>query len=400
MEKIEGEPSGGAGLPRPASLNLQGTKNQDAASGDVVPVVFVTPEMLAAIGQSLATGEALPAGFLQAAGPPEISPAGKVKSWGPKKYGLLLLTTGACLVSGICYSHHCQTHENHKHSEARNFSCQTKGDRRKSAPPAAESQCEPHGPLGNAESGNVDAGTAREDARPTGGSLGVSLPSAGVKAEIENLLAEIQQPPWLDEIRGMLAEIRSGVVGRPMGPPPVLANEMVKAGDFWDVTFNGFRTFHLRRTLGLEYLDYLLHRPCQSIRAFDLELAINPDKGQARDPNSIQKAVDSQTKREAREELQVLQAELEEAAAQGLIAKVNRLQGEIAKLMAVVGSNRLLDSDTGERARNNVRKAIDKVVKKLRKGGVAERAFAQHITQYVSLGYNIAYNPPEGCRWA
>jgi len=133
---------------------------------------------------------------------------------------------------------------------------------------------------------------------------------------------------------------------------------------------------------------------------FDLELAINPDKGQARDPNSIQKAVDSQTKREAREELQVLQAELEEAAAQGLIAKVNRLQGEIAKLMAVVGSNRLLDSDTGERARNNVRKAIDKVVKKLRKGGVAERAFAQHITQYVSLGYNIAYNPPEGCRWA
>ncbi len=202
-------------------------------------------------------------------------------------------------------------------------------------------------------------------------------------------------------LRGLEEKIDcGGVVIRSKGRARATVRFLFRpAGSMCDVVFDGSTGFHVKNTDGAKYLDYLLHRPNQAIRAFDLEQAVKPDKGQARDHNSIQKTVDSQTKREAREEMQELQAELEDAEAQGIISKVKRLQGEIAKLKAVVDNNSLLDSDTGERARDNVRKAISKVVANLRKGGKVEQSFAQHITQFISLGYDIAYNQPKGNCW-
>jgi len=172
-----------------------------------------------------------------------------------------------------------------------------------------------------------------------------------------------------------------------------------QAGSSCDVVFQGSTVFHLRNTDGAKYLDHLLHHANKPIRAFELELTVKPEKAAARTETSIQTTTDAQTRREARQELAELMAELEEAEADGHTAKAQRLKAEIERVRAITGAQSLLGGDTGERARDNVRKAIKKVVKNLRKGGKTEQAFGQHIARFLSLGYEVAYNQPEGVSW-
>ena len=181
--------------------------------------------------------------------------------------------------------------------------------------------------------------------------------------------------------------------------PPAARNLFMKAGSVWRVVFDGCPEFHIEDTLGAKYLDYLVHQPNQPIRAFALEQEIRPEKAEVREGNSIQKTVDAQTKREARQELVVLNEELEEAEADGHEAKAERLRGEMAKIQSVAGNESLLGGDTGERARDNVRKTINKVIAKLRKGSKGEQALGVHLQRFVSLGYEVEYNQPESVRW-
>ncbi len=172
-----------------------------------------------------------------------------------------------------------------------------------------------------------------------------------------------------------------------------------QAGSVCAVIFEGGAEFHIPNTDGAKYLDHLLHRPNESIRAFDLELAVKPYKGEVRESNSVQAAADARMQREARAELLELEAELAEAEAAGLTEKVVRLSREIAQIKKVAGTTALLSGDTGERARDNVRKAIGKVIARLRKGGAAEQALARHLTQSISLGYDVVYTQPAGKIW-
>ena len=427
MENTDGESSGGGGRPCPPLLNKQGLTGPGTES------IAVLPNELAAVQSFIA--EVVASGLAAtSAGPPPPLPAWKVSMIRAVGNVLLTMMAGSVAFADVTHpSQHNNMDGGHKTVQAQASGRRedgggvlTDGQSLQTATGSLQTATGGGGHQGNMPKADLEKSPQE---RPKGA---VRADGIGHQSPVDQFLA-VEQLAGLtasmEDVKGMLAQLCAGVAGMAMGPPAAVkanrqpvgrdkadlkperprvlpdrakatGNVFCRAGSHWDVTFDGGRTIHLRHTLGVEYLSYLLHRPGQSMRAFDLELAINPDKGQARDPNSIQKTVDPQTKREARKELQELQSELEEAEAQGLVAKVKRLQGEIAKLEAVVGSTRLLDADTGERARNNVRKAIDKVVKNLRKGGSAEQALAQHITQFVSLGYNIAYNPPEGCRWA
>ncbi len=171
------------------------------------------------------------------------------------------------------------------------------------------------------------------------------------------------------------------------------------AGSVCDIVFNGSEVFHLNNTDGAKYLDYLLHHPRKVVRAFDLEVMVKPEKATVREDNSIQTTVDAQAKREARQELAALKGELEDAEANDQTAQVQRLKSEIATLEAAARNNSLLDGDTGERARDNVRKAINKVKVNLRKGNKEEKAFGVHVGQFVLLGYDVIYNQPENMSW-
>jgi len=170
-------------------------------------------------------------------------------------------------------------------------------------------------------------------------------------------------------------------------------------GSVCAVRFDGGARFHIPNTDGVKYLNHLLHHPNEVIRAFDLEVAVKPFKADARETNSVQLAADARTLREARAELVELAIELAEAEAEGNTERANGLEAEIDRIKQFVLKPTLLTGDTGERARDNVRKAIGKVIAKLRHGSAAEQAFASHLTQSISLGYDVVYTQPAGKVW-
>ena len=170
-------------------------------------------------------------------------------------------------------------------------------------------------------------------------------------------------------------------------------------GRDWKVVFAGGEPFYLPDTLGAEYVDYLLHHPNEPISAFDLEVEITPEKGEARSGNSIQPESDAQALSEYRRELPRLQAEKDHAQAAGDQSEVRRLEGEIEALEAALKAGRT-GADAGERARVNVRKAVAVVLAQLRKGGPVQEAFAEHLEHQLSTGYECLYSQAEGNIWS
>jgi hypothetical protein len=172
-----------------------------------------------------------------------------------------------------------------------------------------------------------------------------------------------------------------------------------RVGKLWEVVFAGGERFFLENTLGTRYLDYLLHHPNDPISAFNLEVAIEPEKGEARSSTSIQQRLDARAQREYRQALISLRADRHHAQAAGDRGEVSRLDGEIAAVESALNERGGSD-DTGERARGNVRKAINVIVRGLLEGGPNERAFAEHIRERVSTGYTCLYSQPQGRIWA
>ena len=168
-----------------------------------------------------------------------------------------------------------------------------------------------------------------------------------------------------------------------------------RVGRRWEVVCDGSRAFRLRNTLGSRYLDYLLHKPNEPIRAFDLEVEVQPEKGEARVRGSFQPRSDAQAMREYRQELRRLQMETGQAA--GEPEEVARLEGEMEALKsALKGAGA---ADTGERAFDNVRKALRVVLEQLRSGGAEEEAFAEHLRTHLSIGFECLYTQPQGRIW-
>jgi hypothetical protein len=184
------------------------------------------------------------------------------------------------------------------------------------------------------------------------------------------------------------------LAGADAGPPYVFR----WTGRDWKVVFAGGEPFYLPDTLGAKYLDYLLHHPNEPIGAFDLEVAITPEKGEARSRNSIQPESDAQALREYRRELRRLEAEREEARAEGEQVRAAEIGAEIEALKAAInGGDRA--TDTGVRAHNNVRLAVRSVTRRLSKGSMAERAFAEHLKTQLSTGLECLYSQSEGRVW-
>jgi hypothetical protein len=167
---------------------------------------------------------------------------------------------------------------------------------------------------------------------------------------------------------------------------------------YWEIVYGSGSPFRLQDVLGSWYLDYLLHKPNQAIRAFDLEVAVQPEKGEARSANSFEPLSDAHALREYRRELLSLEAAQAKARAAGKRAEALELGGQIEALeLAARGASRV--TDTGERARNNVRKALAVVLRDLREGGPQERAFVEHLQTHLSIGHECLYSQPQGRVW-
>ena len=218
-------------------------------------------------------------------------------------------------------------------------------------------------------------------------------------------------PEVLAVIEPLLPPLPGGEQGAPVAlaaPVPVAGSSPPRApagpgyvfrwnGELWEVVYDSLGPFYLENTLGAKYLNHLLHTANEPIAAFGLEVVIQPAKGEARSMNSIQDRLDGRARREYGQELRALRAK--QARAAGNPGEVRRLEGEIQALESALKQSRGAD-DTGERARGNVRRAINAVLKQLDKRGAAEQAFAAHLRSQVSTGYECLYSQPEGRIWA
>jgi hypothetical protein len=175
-------------------------------------------------------------------------------------------------------------------------------------------------------------------------------------------------------------------------------NVFAKSGSVWNVTFDGHRPFHLRDTLGAEYLDYLLHHPGESISAYDLEMAIRPEKRAARPKDSVQQTLDADAVRDYLRQLDRLRGRRDEAADDGDLAAVDRLDDEMEAIESELRKNGQAP-DAGERSRGNVSKAVAAVQQRLLKGDESEKAFGEHLEQFISMGYECIYRQPRGNSW-
>lgn len=222
-----------------------------------------------------------------------------------------------------------------------------------------------------------------------------SLPS---ELLIRLMNATPEQMAAIERILGVGAErgARSAVFEEVSTAP---RNVFRRAGSHWDVRFEGGECFHLEATLGAKYLDYLLHHPGEVISAFDLEVAICPDKANARSRDSIQEKLDPDTVRSYLRELTRLRQEREDAAERGDRAEVDRLDEEVGAVEAALRVSGRDAGDAGERARGNVSKAIAVVRRRLAAGSKAEREFGRHIEQFVSVGYECSYRQPNDRFW-
>ena len=171
-----------------------------------------------------------------------------------------------------------------------------------------------------------------------------------------------------------------------------------RVGKHWKVIFRDGRAFRLRNTLGARYLNYLLHEPNKPIGAFDLEVEVQPDKGEARVRDSIQPESDPEAMREYRQELGQLQNERGRAQAASHREEVERLDGQIEALESAPKAGGGA-ADMGERARDNVRKAIAVVTEQLREGGPEEKTFAEYLQSHLSIGHECLYSQPQGRLW-
>lgn len=202
-----------------------------------------------------------------------------------------------------------------------------------------------------------------------------------------------------DAARETLARMDGPVTSKVLVPmKPTARYFFDKAGSYWDVTFDGGKTFHLTHTLGAEYLNYLLHHPSQPISAYDLEMTIRPDKVKARPKDSVQNNLDADAVRDYLRQLNKVRAQRDEAAEDGDLATVDQLDSDIEAIESELKKNGQAP-DAGERSRGNVSKAIAAVQRKLRKGDAIEKAFGQHLENFVSLGYECSYNQPQGNLW-
>jgi len=210
--------------------------------------------------------------------------------------------------------------------------------------------------------------------------------------EIYGMFRELHRE--IASLRQMLTVIHSPTTPAAMGG----TRSFTRRGDFWKVIFDGHE-LHVAHSLGARYLNYLLHHPNQPISAFELETIVAPEKASARAVNSFTDATDSEALRQSLRELERLRAERDEAEQGGHYGKAAELDGDIETLEARLNQGPR-SRDTGERARDNVRKAIGKVLCRLRRGDAAQKAFGAHVGQFVNTGYTCMYQQPPGGEWS
>jgi tetratricopeptide (TPR) repeat protein len=204
------------------------------------------------------------------------------------------------------------------------------------------------------------------------------------------------------------AEKIASAAAQPLAPT---GNSFSKAGEFWTISYEG-EAFHIKDSIGLRYIAYLLRAPGKKTPATEIvlfaegvetesvssmshkeiaELGLQPaglgDAGDVLDP---------QAEQAYRRRFEELEAEILEANAYHDLGRVERLGKErdflVRELSAGVGVNgrsRKVAS-FAERARLNVTRAIRAAIDRI---GEHSRPLAVHLGASIETGRFCSYRP-------
>ncbi len=175
----------------------------------------------------------------------------------------------------------------------------------------------------------------------------------------------------------------------------------------WRIVFEGGEEFFLRDMSGLRFLDYLLHHPHKPVECIELEKKADLSKDGMRLFTTTQLVSDPKAETAYKLRAVKLVHAIKEAKQREDFAAVKKDEDELYKirdaLKKAVGKWKSSMGGSGpERARNNVRKAIDRVCEALNKlGGPSGKAFAEHIgdSHNLKMGSSVIYSPHEKVIW-
>ena len=175
---------------------------------------------------------------------------------------------------------------------------------------------------------------------------------------------------------------------------------LVRVGDVWSLSF-GDEQGHFTSLLGMEYIANLLAKPGIPIRATELARRAPPASSDHSAENStisdgrlFQERLDNKARTEYEGRIRHLAAEAHAARKQNDLGKLPALENEIEQIREQLeadtgqrGRGRTF-SDSAEKARDSVRKAIYRAFKLISRD--CPKA-AKHLKGMITLGFELVY---------
>lgn len=181
--------------------------------------------------------------------------------------------------------------------------------------------------------------------------------------------------------------------------PEAVALAFVREGEYW--TIGGGRRFRLRDSRGLGYLARLITQPGRELHAVDLA---SDGRTTVRRDRTMLAPLDPEARRAYAERIFDLEASIDDADADGDIARASAAREEIEWIRREIaaayglGGRERPGPTPAERARQSVTKAIRVAIGRIE---VEDPELAQHLDRSVRTGTFCSYDPDPGAelRW-
>jgi len=198
-------------------------------------------------------------------------------------------------------------------------------------------------------------------------------------------------------------------------------NLFVESGSVFEIAFEGER-FHLKKSVGLGYINYLINHSYQDIDAFDLRTIVNPPDAELIDQELTTYSshelegeglnigswgeggtkVDEQTKRQIEAAIKSCQRNYDIAKETGDVDLQSELQERLASLESYhsgsvdIHGNLRKENTALENNRKAIGKAIAAAIKNIRE---FSPALADHFDQAIPKGKSLSYSPRNAITW-
>jgi len=175
---------------------------------------------------------------------------------------------------------------------------------------------------------------------------------------------------------------------------------MLKAGDVWDVCYEGKQTF-VKPSVGIDYIARLIDMPFKELHVADLSALVS---GESAPPGlgSAGKRIDDEAMTAYKKHLQGIQEELLKAESNNDPGRIEVLHSEKAALEEEIrkasglGGRIREDSDDAKRAVDRVGKAITRALESIKR---YHEELGCHLGDSLRMGKFVSYSPATRLSW-